>query len=71
MLDDGNGRVTRKNKNTHTAKTNKCIKVERALFTTSKCLRGGLFFNIQQLKIPIFSVILVSAEVICTDEQTV
>lgn len=55
-LDDGNGRATRENKNTHTAKTNKCMKVERALFTASKCLCGGLLFNLQQLKILILSV---------------
>lgn len=60
MLDDGNGRATRKNKITHAATTNKCIKVQRALFTESRCLREGLLFTIQQLKILIFSAILLS-----------
>lgn len=53
-LDDGNGRETRKNQNTHTAKPNKCIKVERGLFTASECLRGGLLCNIQQFRILLF-----------------
>lgn len=44
MLADGKGRATCENENTHMAKTNKCVTVERALFLESKCLHGGLVF---------------------------